>query len=105
MLAMRGQKQNKTTSNSGKSNVVQGIKVNRNEKVFDISSQGDLPHMRLCMDSVEDMFMLNVQFLQRLKSRERMETINGGEETVDSTNQDQGNSNLVWHIKRPLYFI
>lgn len=43
--------------------------------------------MSLSMDSVEDMFMLNVQFLQRLKARERMETINGGE-TVDSTTRD-----------------
>lgn len=43
--------------------------------------------MSLSMDSVEDMFMLNVQFLQRLKARERMETINGGE-TVESTTRD-----------------
>ena len=106
MLAMRGMRQSKVASTTGKANVVKGIKVNKAEKLFDVSSQGgQLPHMSLSMDSVEDMFMLNVQFLQRLKARERMETINGGE-TVDSTTRDQGsNSSLVWHIQRPLYFI
>ena len=59
--------------------------MNKAEKLFDVSSQGgSLPQMTLSMDSVEDMFMLNVQFLQRLKERERMATINGGE-TVEST--------------------
>ena len=72
--------------------------MNRSEKLFDVSTQGGfLPNMKLCMDSVEDMFMLNVQFLQRLKARERLETINGGE-TVDSTTRDQNSSSMVEHI-------
>ena len=38
MLAMRGMRQSKVANTTGKANVVKGIKVNKAEKLFDVSS-------------------------------------------------------------------
>ena len=59
ILAMSGQRQNKAISLTSRSSVVKGIKMNRNEGIFDVTS-GTNTSMKLSMDSVEDMFVLNV---------------------------------------------
>ena len=59
---MSGQRASKAISLTSRSSVVKGIKMNRNEGVFDVQS-GTNSSIKLSMDSVEDMFMLNVQFL------------------------------------------
>ena len=56
---MSGQRQNKAISLTSRSSVVKGIKMNRNEGMFDVTS-GTNTSMKLSMDSVEDMFILNV---------------------------------------------
>ena len=59
VLAMSGQRQNKAISLTSRSSIVKGIKMNRNDGLFDVLS-GDNSSIKLSMDSVEDMFVLNV---------------------------------------------
>ena len=59
VLAMSGQRQNKAISLTSRSSIVKGIKMNRNDGLFDVLS-GENSSIKLSMDSVEDMFVLNV---------------------------------------------
>ena len=59
VLAMSGQQKTKAISLTSRSSIVKGIKMNRNEGMFDVSS-GANSSIKLSMDSVEDMFVLNV---------------------------------------------
>ena len=56
---MSGQQKTKAISLTSRSSIVKGIKMNRNEGMFDVSS-GANSSIKLSMDSVEDMFVLNV---------------------------------------------
>ena len=59
ILAMSGERQNKAISLTSRSSIVKGIKMNRKEGTLDVLS-GENSSIKLSMDSVEDMFVLNV---------------------------------------------
>ena len=59
ILAMSGERQNKAISLTSRSSIVKGIKMNRKEGTLDVLS-GENSSIKLSMDSVEDMFILNV---------------------------------------------